>query len=168
MQSIIRSHNKKILNPQDAARPSKLCNCQKSQLPCPLQGRCQLKDVVYKGHVSSVDGVKTYVGQTSKTFKDRYGKHKSSFKLQGYSTKTVMASYIWDLKEQKKEYEAGFSLMCESRHYRRGDRHCQLCNAEKTFIALQDENGLNKRSEILERCKHKDPHFLENWKTISH
>ena len=46
---------------------------------------------------------------------------------------------------------------------RKGEKMCNLCNLEKTAIAVGDPNLLlNKRSEILRRCRHRDKLVLSN------
>ena len=46
----------------------------------------------------------------------------------------------------------------------RGDRYCQLCLSEKAFILRSDpELTLNKRSELLRRCRHRDSLMLSNF-----
>ena len=46
---------------------------------------------------------------------------------------------------------------------RKGEKICGLCNTEKTLIAAGDPAILlNKRSEIMERCRHRDSLVLTN------
>ena len=57
--------------------------------------------------------------------------------------------------------------------YKRGDRYCQLCLSEKVFIARANmeetkEEALNKRSEIMARCRHIFPHLLNNFYSSQH
>ena len=52
MSSMIRSHNKKVINKDD--KESKSCNCRiKSE--CPLNGQCQVTDIMYKCTALSPD-----------------------------------------------------------------------------------------------------------------
>ena len=51
----------------------------------------------------------------------------------------------------------------------RDTKKCQLCNMEKTLIACQDqEKALNRRGELMTRCRHRDKHILTNWVTQHH
>ena len=78
MQKIISSKNAKILNTTE--NPLKNCNCRKDT-PCPLQGRCLDKNVVYNATVTQQDGTQNnYVGLASTEFKARLAVHKTSFK----------------------------------------------------------------------------------------
>ena len=39
-----------------------------------------------------------------------------------------------------------------------------LCIMERTLIARQDQDkALNKRREVMSKCRHKDKHLLTNW-----
>ena len=123
------------------------------------------KEIIYKAVVSSSEGEKEYVGQTKNIFKERLATHKNTFK---YSEKRIncgLAGYVWKLKDKGIDYSVEYSLLCQTSKYRRGDRRCELCTTEKTLIAKQDPGELNKRSEVLIRCKHRDLHLLENWIT---
>ena len=52
MSSMIKSHNKKVINRD--AKKLKSCNCRvKSE--CPLNGQCQVTDIIYKCIVLSPD-----------------------------------------------------------------------------------------------------------------
>ena len=165
MQAIISSHNKKVTGTSRNVLPVRSCNCGKKADECPLQGQCLHKEIVYKAVVSSSEGEKEYVGQTKNTFKERLATHKNTFK---YSEKRIncgLAGYVWKLKDKGIDHSVEYSLLCQTTKYRRGDRRCELCTTEKTLIAKQDPGELNKRSEVLIRCKHRDLHLLENWIT---
>ena len=71
MASIISSHNKKILEERrKKEEPKKMCNCQRGVASCPLNGKCQLRGIVYKATATSDNGeTKTYTGCTDCTFK---------------------------------------------------------------------------------------------------
>ena len=48
--------------------------------------------------------------------------------------------------------------------YNRKVRNCQLCLMEKTFIMLSDpKQTLNKRNEIVSKCRHRDKVLLKHW-----
>ena len=66
----ISNHNHKLLS--NGSPPPDPCNCQ-SVKECPLDGKCLAKSVVYKAEIKSDNNetVKTYIGMTSNTFKER-------------------------------------------------------------------------------------------------
>ena len=43
MSSMIKSHNKKVINKDD--KESKSCNCR-GKSACPLNGQCQVTDII--------------------------------------------------------------------------------------------------------------------------
>ena len=46
---------------------------------------------------------------------------------------------------------------------RKGDKICGLCNSEKTHIAVGNPDVLlNRRHEIMQRCRHRDNLVLSN------
>ena len=119
MGQIISGHNKKLIREhynkiEKASNPNKVertCNCQRRN-PCPLDGKCLLKDVLYKG-VCSGDGVadKTYIGLTATTFKERYANHKMSFNNVKYKNETTLSSYFWKLKSDNRNPSIKFSII---------------------------------------------------------
>ena len=71
---------------------------------------------------------------------------------------------MWKLKRKKIPYEVTWSPVSVVPPYTSESKRCNLCNTEKTLIALQNrERGLNKRGEIMQRCIHKEKVMLSNW-----
>ena len=106
-----------------------------------------------------------YIGLTSETFKSRYNGHTETFRnKEGKST--ALSSHIWNLEESYKYYEIKWSIKKKAKTYMPGSSFCDLCNSEKLAILLADpEKALNKRSEILEMCRHRFPFKLKNYLT---
>ena len=67
MSSVIKSYDKKVIN-----KELKPCNCRvKSE--CPLNGQCQVTDIIYKCTVLSPDKLKkVYLGTAEGDFKKRF------------------------------------------------------------------------------------------------
>ena len=97
MSSMIKSYNKKVINKD--VKESKSCNCGvKSE--CPLNGQCQVTDIIYKCTVLSPDKPdKVYLGTAEGDFKKRFYDHRKSFNTEGSSNDTTLSKYIWELKE---------------------------------------------------------------------
>ena len=71
VMQIIKQHNKKILQPNQAATIS-ACNCREKP-KCPLDGACLTKSIVYMAQVTSENREqKQYIGMTENDFKARY------------------------------------------------------------------------------------------------
>ena len=159
MKTVIAGHNKAKLRPEQ--EPEKKCNCRSE---CVLGGSCLTQSVVYKCTVSTENDAKDYIGLTSNSFKERYTAHKSSFKDQSKSNQTALSSHIWDLTKMKKPHTVTWSILKKAPAYSKESQICQLCLTEKTLISLADNNNtLNKRNEIIAKCRHRDKFLLKNW-----
>ena len=51
--------------------------------------------------VKSVEEEKEYIGQTTTTFKLRYGTHKNTFGDRSKKTKTGLSKHMWELKRRR-------------------------------------------------------------------
>ena len=97
MSSMIKSHNKKVINKD--VKELKSCDCRvKSE--CPLIGQCQVTDIIYKCTVLSPDKPnKVYLDSAEGDFKKRLYNHKKSFKNETSANERTFSEYIWELKE---------------------------------------------------------------------
>ena len=164
MQSIIRRHNAKILKP-NTVQSTKECNCRKID-HCPLEGKCLTSNIVYQAVVSA-EGMndKTYIGMTEHEFKIRFRNHKMSLNNKNYSKSTALSKYAWELKETGKPFSIKWSILKRARAYRSGAKKCNLCLAEKMLILNgEKEHLLNKRTEILAKCRHTNKYCATNFK----
>ena len=111
--------------------------------------------VVYKATVKSESNSVLYVGLAGGTFKERFGNHKKAMNNERYGKETELSKYIWGLKKRKEDYEVNWSILKESNTHRRASGQCNLCLDEKVAILkLNGPNKLNKRTEIISKCRH--------------
>ena len=98
--SIIKSHNKKLIN--TSIKNTLSCNCRKKH-QCPLDGKCRAENIVYKC-VASADGYpnKVYLGTGESDFKLRFYNHRMSFNNEGHSTDTTLTKYVSEIKKKLK------------------------------------------------------------------
>ena len=83
---IINNHNKEIIKEiqnrtNNNNSKQNECNC-KTRNNCPMNGLCNLNNVVYQGIIYSKENImdkKTYIGISSTKWKIRYANHKYSF-----------------------------------------------------------------------------------------
>ena len=83
VKSVISRHNKRVLRETKFKESTNdnnienLCNCR-NVTECPLNNMCLTKDLVYQTEVKTKDNndIKTYIGMTATTFKERYRNHK--------------------------------------------------------------------------------------------
>ena len=162
MTNIISSHNRKLTS--RAAQPSEEgCNCRRPN-ECALQGKCQTSNLVYRCRVTIADDTQDYIGLTSTTFKQRYTNHKASFVHANKAHSTSLSSFIWELKNQNQAHSLDWSIVGLAPSYGRKVRMCHLCLLEKTSISLADpKKTLNKRNEIISKCRHRDKMLLKHW-----
>ena len=159
--NIIKSCNQKILNENNEASDKKKCSCRSKNL-CPLDGVCLTKNIIYKATVTTSSGnARTYIGMTEHEFKTRYNNHKLSFKDRKQSHDTVLSKHIWDLKDGNIDYEINRHIIKRASAYKGKPSRCNLCLAEKLCIlTAQNASLLNKKSELVTKCRHKNKFFV--------
>ena len=158
IKSIISAQNRKNLS--DIPTNTKQCNCRGGPTSCPVEGKCLSENVIYKVIVKSDDCSNIYIG-SSQNFKERYNTHMSSFKLQNYKHATSLSSHVWSLKESNTYYTLKWSIIARANAYTPETKRCSLCLTEKAKILYFKGSGLlNKRSEIMSKCRHRAKHKL--------
>ena len=164
MKAHVAKHNRQVLNPIPEEMASSGCNCQDKKA-CPMNGNCEQKSIVYQADVSNSKGqTMTYYGLTGDTFKKRYYNHTSSFRHEKYKGSTTLSKYIWKLKSEGTPASIKWSIKASAFGYTCGAKYCDLCLVEKTTIALADPiTTLNRRSEIMSKCRHKNKFLLKNY-----
>ena len=162
MASIIRASNQKLLND---SRPEKSCNCRVKSA-CPLEGRCQTESLVYRAQVTSLQSniTKDYIGLSEPPFKLRYANHLTSFRHAKYENSTELSKHVWALKQREEDFDVTWSIVEKARACSSGSRKCGLCLAEKARILSTDPSRrLNKRCEIVSKCRHCNKFSLSNF-----
>ena len=163
MSSIIANHNKKILNKMPD-KAEKLCNCRGGAEKCPLNGKCLTLSVVYKATMVGEGLRRDYIGSAVTTFKTRYNNHLTTFKNKQHSNKTTISKHIWNIKENNNEFKIIWKILCQASAYSQQSKRCNLCLMEKTLILLADKQQcLNKRSKIMNKCRHKNLMLLNRY-----
>ena len=160
IKKIISSHNTKLLKSENSEPP---CNCKKN--PCPLPGQCRLKSVIYQATVTTQQNppkTETYVGMTSREFKERFSGHKTSIDNMEYKTATTLSQHIWNLKEKNINYNLTWKIIDRAQPFSPISGVCNLCTLEKYYILFKPGTGtLNKREELFNYCMHKKRLLLD-------
>ena len=164
---IVSSHNKRILSQVTTPENKKPdCNCRGGLASCPLNGKCQYKEIVYKAEIQTSSSTSNYLGLASNAFKERFLNHKLSFNHKKYETNTCLSKHVWNLKDEGQKYKISWSVAGRAKPYSPVSKSCMLCNLEKTLILTSNHNNLlNKRSELLNKCRHRDKFLLYKFKT---
>ena len=164
ISAIISGHNQKLIQGQVAKQKQedvRECNCKAGKADCPLQGHCLQKGIIYKASLKSAVGNNTYIGQAGNTFKERFTSHKASFKNRKYETSTALSKQIWRIKDSNLAYDLKWEKLASASTYQPKIGKCNLCNLEKTIILFStDKNVLNKRSELMNKCRHRNKYLL--------
>ena len=105
--------------------------------------------------------MKRYIGLSETTFKERYRNHIKDFNNIRYRNNTELTKHVWQLKESNKHFEIKWKILKRTN----GTQHngkCKLCLYEKLFIidSIYDESLLNKRSELINKCRHQNKLLL--------
>ena len=151
--NIIQSHNKRILEITDNNPPSfRQCNCR-NRAKCPLDGKCLTPSVVYEATIKTNNETHNYIGLTEGPFKTRFNGHTQALTHERYRHSTELSKKVWELKDNNTDYDISWTILQQARPYKGGGTKCDLCMAEKLQI-LNHPNSLNKRSELVSKCRH--------------
>ena len=163
---MIHVHNKEILSNKQPDVVAK-CNCRQKDT-CPLGGKCLERNLVYCGNVTNdSDDESNYLGVTENSIKDRIYKHRNSFKYESKANSTELSKYVWDLKKKGIANPiVKWSIIDHARPYINGSKKCNLCLTEKYHIITSPLNLLNKRSELVSKCRHENKYYLINYKEV--
>ena len=163
MSSIIKNHNRKIAEKREDTT-QKSCNCRKKD-QCPLIGNCQSTCMIYKATVTTdTKDTKLYFGLTETSFKSRFANHKYSFNHKKHENSTELSKYIWNLKQKGQVYNIDWSIVTKATPYTNATKRCDLCVTEKLCIINADKNNLlNKRTELVSKCRHENKFYIMNF-----
>ena len=112
--------------------------------------------MVYQSTITENNNVEKYVGLTADTFKERHYGHKQDFKNTEKRTSTTLAGHVWNLKDQGKDFEIHWKVICRASPFSPITGICNLCTSEKWQIIYKPETAtLNRRKELFNHCRHK-------------
>ena len=119
-----------------------------------MRGECWVKSVVYKATVTYNDTLSVYIGLTGGSFKDRYRNHVKSERHIRYEKETELSKYIWSLKRREIDYTFRWDIIKKSNTNRRKSGQCNLCLEEKFAFITCKNKIINKRLELISKCRH--------------
>ena len=144
------------------------CNCT-NKTKCPLGENCLESCIVYEAEIKAeVEGYvpKKYIGVCETTFKKRYANHLTSFSHPSHRNATELSKEFWEIKERHNaQPTVTWRIMKKCAKLRISSKTCNLCLSEKTAIILSTEKILNKRSEIVSKCRHVNKYMLHRFDT---
>ena len=105
---------------------------------------------------------KEYKGICATTFKVRFGNYKNEFKDVKYRNRTELTKEVWAIKDRKGVPKVSWSIFGKFPPYNPISKKCNLCLNEKLEIATYNgDNLLNKRSEVVSKCRHINKYKLD-------
>lgn len=166
MGKFISSHNAQVTQ-APSAKTDTPCNCI-NKAACPLNGNCNVENAAYLAKVDVPGDAtknKEYIGVSEPKCKVRVSNHKKSFNNRRYEKDSELSKYVWTLKDQGVDYSIGWSILKKTSGYNTISKTCNLCLTEKLLISEHKDKDklLNKRSELVSKCRHENKHLLKNF-----
>ena len=165
MACVIKSHNKNITT-ETAENATKGCNCRDKE-NCPLKGNCQETSIIYNAKVtpkSDTNKSNTYIGLTEHAFKKQFSSHMfhqtSKIRKQHRAFQTHLKSKrsksgIW---HHLVNHKPRLSL------FKRNEAMQPMSSGKLCIIKANKSSLLNKRSELISKCRHENKYYLTNFK----
>ena len=100
-----------------------------------------------------------YIGLTENTFKDRFYKHKNSFKYKSKRNATELPNFVWENKHANTEKNLVWNILDKARAYKP--------EAEKYHIIFSRLNFLNSRKVLVTKGCHENKFSLLTLKIVS-
>ena len=103
-----------------------------------------------------------YKGICETTFKKRYANHRKSFNAEKNKNDTKLSTEYWKLGNKNLHPRISWSIKCNYKSYNPNSKRCSLCLHEKLEIVDDlEEILLNKRSEVISQCRHRNKYKLK-------
>lgn len=68
-------------------------------------------------------------------------------------------------KNGEKQHNIMWSIICKANAYNNRSKRCNLCLTEKLCIVKSKNNNLlNKRDELISKCRHENKFYIMNYK----
>ena len=161
MSKLIKGHNKKVTSKPPDQRLK--WNCRK-KTECPMEGNCQVNNIVYKCDVIKPFSKNVYLGLAERELKSRFYDYKLSYKHKRYSNKTTLSSYLGHLKSVSSETcNLKWSVLrCVPLYsYFKEMPLVLIWKAGNSYQNLKEQ--LNKRSELICKCRHANRFLSKNY-----
>ena len=111
--------------------------------------------------VEENSGTKVYYGNCEIKFKLRYTNHKKSFNHRNHKSDTDLSNNFWKIKDHERSTNITWEILGRHQAYNTSSKRCSLRLNKKLKIALhRNNNMLNRRTEILSTCRHKNKYSL--------
>ena len=105
---------------------------------------------------------RNYKRISENTSKKRYANHKRSFNISKHKNDAKLSIEYWNLKAGNSNPKVTWAVKNQFSVYNPQSKRCSLCLNEKLEILEDKENNLlNKKSEIISKCRHQNKYMLQ-------
>ena len=171
ISSKIKNHNNKIMK-ENSKKPNESCNCRKKE-NCPMKGRnCRKENVIYEADIITENETKTYIGLSSNEIKKRIAGHYTTINckpenknFQQYSQATELSKAVHRLKSKNVNFKVEWKIISSETKAKPGVDTCRLCLKEALLILQANDKCINKRTELMNTCRHLSKFLLKNWRS---
>ena len=122
------------------------------------------QNIVYEATITCNEqnyGKNIYIDIAETTFKKRYSNHKRSFNLPAYKNDTELSKEFWKIKRRNSVPQIKWRILRKCSRFNRSSLRYNLCLNKKLEIALfKGNNILNRRTELISKCRHINKHTL--------
>ena len=108
-----------------------------------------------------------YLGIAEGNWKQRLYNHRQPFKDKKHKNDTALLTFLWDLKENHNQIpKLPWSIVRLAPGYLTISKRCLSCLHERLLILSYHNPAelLNKRSELMAKCRHENKFLLSNYK----
>ena len=105
-----------------------------------------------------------YIGLTENTFKDRFYKHRNSFKSESKHNATELSNFVWENKDANTKKNLVWNILNKASAYKPEAKRHLLCLTEKYHIIFSNLNLCNSRKKLETKCRHENKFYLANFK----
>ena len=110
-----------------------------------------------------IRGKRRYIGLSSTELKTRYYNHVQSFEHREKRNATELSKAVWRAKDAGVVPRIDWCITAKAQPHHPGSKTCNLCLEEKLAIIQADPTStLNKRSELIGKCRHKSKFKLKS------
>ena len=94
---------------------------------------------------------------------------RKSFRHRKNEKDPELFKYIWELKYKHTEYQIRWSIARKSNRYNPVTKYCNLCLLETLLLCNFSEKSrlVNKRLDIVSKCRHENKYMLKNYSELS-
>ena len=71
-----------------------------------------------------------------------------------------LSNFVWEQKSKNIDVSLEWSILNKAKPYSPGSRNCMLCLTEKYLTLFSGLNLLNKRNELVSKCRHKNKLYV--------